>query len=134
VIGDDDIGRRDADAAGQQIGRHFRAELQRLRRRDGRRAALDLDLDQACDLLEAELVAKGISLLRLKMRTRAVLALSAGGSTNVVSLRLNSAASDCISASVMPWASGKTASGLPPKRRSVKTSTVTKWKVRMRAF
>ncbi len=48
-----------------------------------------------------------------------------GRRTNVVSLRLNSAASDCISASLMPVASGKTASGLPPNRVVVKTSTVT---------
>jgi len=78
--------------------------------------------------------ANGISLLRLKMRTRAVFCASAGGSTKVVSLRLNSAASACISASVIPLASGNTASGLPPKRRSVKTSTVTKEKLRMASF
>ena len=72
--------------------------------------------------------ANGISALRLKMRTRAVFAGSAGGNTKVVSLRLNSAASACMSASLMPSASGNTASGLPPKRRSVKTSTVTKAK------
>jgi hypothetical protein len=69
--------------------------------------------------------ANGISRVRVKMRTRAVCAGSSGGRTNVVSLRLNSAASDCISASLMPVASGKTASGLPPKRVVVKTSTVT---------
>src|SRR5437660_1146798 len=73
--------------------------------------------------------ANGISFLRLKMRTRAVFAGSAGGRTKVVSLRLNSAASDCMSASLRPRASGKTANGLPPKRRSVKTSTVTKAKL-----
>src|SRR5215204_3693758 len=65
------------------------------------------------------------------MRTRAVFAGSAGGRTKVVSLRLNSAASDCISPSLSPCASGNTASGLPPKRRSVKTSTVTKENVRI---
>ena len=75
--------------------------------------------------------ANGISAVRLKMRTRALFAGSAGGRTKVVSLRLNSAASDCISPSLSPCASGNTASGLPPKRRSVKTSTVTKEKVRM---
>ena len=110
-----------------------------------RGVALDPDLDQAGDLLEAQHAvparpcpastqpvptlgwpANGISALRLKMRTRAVFAGSAGGRTKVVSLRLNSAASDCMSPSVMPRASGNTASGLPPKRRSVKTSTVTK--------
>ncbi len=41
------------------------------------------------------------------MRTRAVFAGSAGGSTKVVSLRLNSAASDCMLASLMPRASGE---------------------------
>src|SRR5471032_2273437 len=75
--------------------------------------------------------ANGISFLRLKMRTLALLALSAGGRTNVVSLRLNSAASDCISPSLRPCASGKTASGLPPKRWSVNTSTVTNEKLRI---
>ena len=70
--------------------------------------------------------AKGSSDLGVKMRTRAVLAGSSGGRTKVVSLRLNSAASDCMSASERPRASGNTASGLPPKRRSVNTSTVTK--------
>jgi hypothetical protein len=69
--------------------------------------------------------ANGISLVRLKIRTRAVFAAFSGGTTKVVSLRLNSAARDCISPSDRPPASGKTASGLPPKRRSVKTSTVT---------
>src|SRR5471030_1387736 len=75
--------------------------------------------------------ANGISVLRLKMRTRALFALSAGGRTNVVSLRLNSAARDCISPSLRPIASGKTASGLPPKRWSVNTSTVTNEKLRI---
>jgi hypothetical protein len=78
--------------------------------------------------------ANGISARRLKMRTRAVFAGSAGGSTKVVSLRLNSDASACISASLMPRASGNTASGLPPKRFSVNTSTVTKEKRGMGRF
>ncbi len=69
---------------------------------------------------------KGISWLRLKMRTRAEWAGSSGGSTKVVSLRLSSAARRCMSSAEMPSAWGKTASGLPPKRRSVKTSTVSK--------
>src|SRR4029078_8376291 len=72
-----------------------------------------------------------ISALRLKMRTRAEFFGSSAGSTNVVSLRLNSAASDCSSWSLSPRASGTTASGLPPKRCSVKTSTVTKEKRRI---
>ena len=51
--------------------------------------------------------ANGISAVRLKMRTRAVFAGSAGGRTKVVSLRLNSAASDCISPSLRPSRVGK---------------------------
>ena len=65
------------------------------------------------------------------MRTRAECEGSAGGSTNVVSLRLNSVASCCICWSVSPEASGNTARGLPPKRCDVKTSTVSNWKVAM---
>src|ERR1700761_9454210 len=59
------------------------------------------------------------------MRTCAVCALSFGGSTKVVSDRLNSPAIACICSAVSPSAFGSTASGLPPKQRSVETSTVT---------
>jgi hypothetical protein len=45
-----------------------------------------------------------------------------GGSTNDVSEKLNSRAIRCICASESPRASGSTASGLPPKIASVKTS------------
>src|SRR5690349_6980938 len=47
-------------------------------------------------------------------------------STNTVSGWLNSRATRCIEASSMPSASNTTASGLPAKRRVVKTSSVTK--------
>ena len=68
--------------------------------------------------------AKGISALGVKMRTWAVCAGSFGGSTKVVSARLNSAAMACICSVVRPSASSTTARGLPPNLRSVKTSTV----------
>ncbi len=55
------------------------------------------------------------------MRTRRVFP-SSGGSTNEVSEKLNSRAMRCICASESPRASGRTASGLPPKIASVKTS------------
>src|ERR1700689_5765011 len=58
------------------------------------------------------------------MRTCAVCSGFCGGSTKVVSARLNSAAIACICAADKPLASGKTASGLPPNCRSVNTSTV----------
>src|SRR5262249_8292570 len=48
-----------------------------------------------------------------------------GGSTNVVSARLNSAAIACICDVDSPVPSATTASGLPPNCRSVNTSTVT---------
>jgi hypothetical protein len=70
--------------------------------------------------------ANGNSARGVKMRTSAVCAGSCGGSTKVVSARLNSPAMACICALVSPVASGTTASGLPPNLRSVKTSTVTK--------
>jgi trans-2,3-dihydro-3-hydroxyanthranilate isomerase len=57
-------------------------------------------------------------------RLAAVCAGSLGGSTKVVSARLNSAAIDCICSVDRPRASVMTASGLPPNLRSVKTSTV----------
>src|SRR5215471_1995261 len=60
------------------------------------------------------------------MRTAAVCDGSRGGSTKVVSARLNSPAMACICALVSAAASGTTASGLPPNLRSVKTSTVMK--------
>ena len=52
---------------------------------------------------------------------------SRGGSTKVVSARLNSAATDCICSVVSSSPFNTTARGLPPNRRSVKTSTVTKF-------
>ena len=61
-----------------------------------------------------------------KMRTRAVCAGSSGGRTKVVSDRLNSAASACMCAALNPAALGNTASGLPPNRVAVNTSTVRK--------
>src|ERR1700692_2965737 len=68
--------------------------------------------------------ANGISARGVKMRTRAVCSGACGGSTKVVSARLNSAAIACIRSADRPVASGKTASGLPPNCRSVNTSTV----------
>jgi len=56
------------------------------------------------------------------MRTRAAFAGSSGGSTKVVSDRLNSRVMVCMSAVDRPRASMTTASGLPANRRSVKTS------------
>ena len=70
--------------------------------------------------------ANGNSARGVKMRTCAVWAGSCGGSTNVVSARLNSPAMACICAPVSALPSGTTASGLPLNFRSVKTSTVTK--------
>ena len=65
--------------------------------------------------------AKGISFVGVKIRTRRVCPASAG-STKVLSEKLNSRAICCIRRLERPRASGRTASGLPPKRRSVKTS------------
>ncbi len=70
--------------------------------------------------------ANGISCAGVKIRSRRVCAGSSGGSTNTVSDRLNSRATRCICAPSRPRASGSTASGLPPKMRSVKTSAVMK--------
>src|SRR5215472_165509 len=70
--------------------------------------------------------ANGNSARGVKMRTCAVCARSCGGSTKVVSARLNSPAIACICVPVSAVASGTTANGLPPNLRSVKTSTVTK--------
>ena len=50
------------------------------------------------------------------------MAASSGGSMKTVSLRLNSAARDCICSAARPAASGKTANGLHPNFRSVNTS------------
>jgi hypothetical protein len=47
---------------------------------------------------------------------------SPGGSTNVVSEKLNSQASYCMVASAIPVAQGNTASRFPPNGRSVNTS------------
>jgi hypothetical protein len=47
-----------------------------------------------------------------------------GGKTKTVSEKLNSAAIFCIWMGVNPVASVKTAKGLPPKMRSLKTSAV----------
>src|SRR5262249_16551297 len=60
------------------------------------------------------------------MRTWAVCSAAFGGSTKVVSARLNSAAIRCICSLDRPSAATTTASGLPPNCVSVKTSTVTK--------
>jgi hypothetical protein len=49
-----------------------------------------------------------------------------GGSTNVLSEKLNSRASCCMVSSAIPVASGNTASWFPPKARSLNTSTRTK--------
>ncbi len=68
--------------------------------------------------------AKGISAVGKKMRTRAVWAGSCGGITKIVSDRLNSRAMVCICAGVSAPASSTTASGLPAKGVSVKTSSV----------
>src|ERR1700704_3418887 len=61
------------------------------------------------------------------MRTSAVCAGFFGGSTNVVSARLNSAAMACICPDDRPSALRTTPSGLPANCVVVKTSTVTKF-------
>ena len=65
--------------------------------------------------------ANGISLVGVKIRTRRVPPFS-GGSTKVLSEKLNSRVIFCICPSESPRASGRTARGLPPNRFSVKTS------------
>src|SRR5215467_5635724 len=60
------------------------------------------------------------------MRTRAVLPRLSGLSTNTVSGWPNSRAIDCMVSVSSPSASSTTASGLPAKRFSVKTSSVAK--------
>src|SRR6185437_6676010 len=71
--------------------------------------------------------ANGISARGVKMRTCAACARFVGGSTKVVSARLNSAAIACMRSVERPSALVTTASGLPPNCRSVNTSTVTKF-------
>jgi hypothetical protein len=61
----------------------------------------------------------------VKMRTRARWAEFSGANTNTVSGWLNSRATACIAAVSSPSLSSTTASGLPAKRRSVNTSSVT---------
>src|SRR3954465_7492921 len=70
--------------------------------------------------------AKGSSFAGVKMRSLARCDLFSGGCTNTVSDRLNSRAIDCIAAVSRPSGSSTTASGLPAKRFSVNTSSVTK--------
>ena len=65
--------------------------------------------------------ANGNSVVGVKIRTLRVCPASAG-STNVLSEKLNSLAICCICSADRPLASGTTASWLPPKRVSVKTS------------
>src|SRR2546423_14652797 len=60
------------------------------------------------------------------MRNFARCAEISGGCTKTVSERLNSRAMDCIAAVSRPSGSSTTASGLPAKRLSVNTSSVTK--------
>ena len=69
--------------------------------------------------------ANGISRAGVKIRTRASQSGRVGGSRNVVSEQFISRAMACISASESPAASNTTASGFPPKTRSVNTSTWT---------
>ena len=150
-----DVAGVEAADLGHDLGRELVAQRQLLRRRqprgdDGALLAREVERHQAGLLLEHQPVAgdlaamatparastkavptlgwpaNGISALGVKMRTSAVCAGSLGGSTKVVSARLNSAAIDCICSVERPAASVMTASGLPPNLRSVKTSTVTK--------
>ena len=69
--------------------------------------------------------AKPNSTVGVKMRTTASNPGSAGAQTNEVSEYPNSAAIACICSVLRPSPSSTTASGLPPKGVSVKTSTVT---------
>ena len=70
--------------------------------------------------------ANGTSCAGVKILSLRVWAGSSGGRTKTVSDRLNSRAIACICSPARPAASGSTASGLPPKIRSVNTSAVTK--------
>jgi len=72
--------------------------------------------------------ANGSSRTGVKMRRRARCAGLSGANTNTVSGWLNSRAIACIAAVSSPSVSSTTASELPAKRRSVKTSSVTKWR------
>ena len=64
----------------------------------------------------------GISSPGVKIRMRTSVPGVSGGSTNVVSEKFISFAIACIVSSASPRPSRKTASWLPPKRWSVKTS------------
>ena len=66
--------------------------------------------------------ANGNSAAGVKMRSLARCAEFSGGSTNTVSGRLNSRAIACMASLLKPSGSSTTASGLPAKRVSVKTS------------
>jgi hypothetical protein len=68
--------------------------------------------------------AKGSSRAGVKMRTLCVALGSVAERTKTVSDRLNSRAIACIRPVDSPPASITTARGLPPKRSSVKTSSV----------
>src|SRR5215469_18257117 len=77
--------------------------------------------------------AKGSSSFTVKIRTRTPRSRSLAaspGRTNVVSERFISLATDCISVSLSPRASGKTASWLPSRGTEVNTSTCTNGKRR----
>lgn len=69
--------------------------------------------------------AKGTSRAGVKIRTRAAQSGRVGGRRNVVSEQFISRAMACISPSSRLFASKTTASGFPPKTRSVNTSTWT---------
>jgi len=68
--------------------------------------------------------ANGSSTPGVKMRNRQAWPDASAGNTNTVSDMLNSRATRRICAGSSPRPSGKTASGFPPKGRSVKTSAV----------
>lgn len=70
--------------------------------------------------------AKGNSAPGVKIRSRAVWSGLSGGRTNTVSERFISLAMRCMVSPSRPLESMKTASGLPPKIRSLKTSAVRK--------
>ena len=151
-----EVGGLQRAGGGNGLDRDFLTETERLRRGQAGRndvAALpgDADIDEARDHLEGEAIAgnfpaiafararqhKGgadagvagerqLGLRRENADLRGVRG-SLGGSTNVVSARLNSAAIACMRSVERPSALVTTASGLPPNCRSVKTSTVTKF-------
>ena len=77
--------------------------------------------------------ANGSSALGVKMRMRRVCCDDSGGRTKTVSEKLNSRAALCIWTVVRFRPSERTASWLPPKMRSVKTSAVRKrWRMSVR--